>query len=514
MMSALRLPLSPRLVSRHFALLLAVLAAIVVVARPHSQGSTYTVHTAEGQVDLPVRASGNVHFVALSQIASIFGLTVTEDALVGGLTVSGRGQTILLIPEQSFASIGPGRIVSLPAPVERDGDTWFVPVDFLRLAVGPALDTPIQVRRASRRVIVGDVALPQVTTHFERQGPAGRLIIDIQPGTPHQISRQGNRVTVQFDAAAVDVVPADNLDPEFVSSVAVDGTALQVDLGPAVASYRAEDRSPTQLHLELLAAGPPPGPEPEPTAATPDPGPPPVVEMGTPGMRTIVIDPGHGGDDSGVIGQGGTTEKEYVLTFARRLKNTIESRIGLRVLLTRDQDVQVALDRRAALANNNKADLFISLHANASMRPEVRGAQVLSLRLDDYGGRSAVVDQGDVRVPVLGGGTRAIEVLPWDTAQIGFTQQSRSVADILRRHLATAGIAMLDVRATELALRPLVGVSMPAVMIELGMLSNLEDERALNSSEVPSRMVDAILATIGEIRQGIPAPAPVPEEAQ
>src|SRR5207244_2902907 len=84
----------------------------------------------------------------------------------------------------------------------------------------------------------------------------------------------------------------------------------------------------------------------------------------TGGLRTIVIDPGHGGEDEGVKGAGGTKEKDLVLAVARRLKAAIEGRLGVRVVLTREDDHNVALVNRAAIANNSKAALFISLHAN------------------------------------------------------------------------------------------------------------------------------------------------------
>lgn len=511
MMSRLRLPTPVRFVPRSVALLLGVIAIFVVAARPTSQGSTYTVYSADGRRTLPYRTAGNVDFVPLQQVAAMFGLTLAEDSLVGGLTVRGRGQTILLIPGQSFASIGPGRIVSLPAPIERAGNNWQVPIDFLRLAVGPAVGTRVEVRRPGRVVLVGDVRLPQVTTNFERQGPAGRLIINIQPAAPHQVSRQGNRLTIRFDAVAIEAAPASDLVPEFVTAVRVDGTSLVVDLGPSSATHRAEDRSPTQLHIDLLPPGPPPAPVVEPAPvrpAAPDPGPLPVVDVGASGViRTIVIDPGHGGDDAGVTGRGGTIEKDYVLLFARQLKATIEGRIGLRVLLTRDRDEDVPFDRRAALANNNKADLFISLHAGASVRPNVRGAQVLSLRLDDYGGDGTASEPTGTAVTVIGGGSRVIDVLPWDRAQIGFTRQSRVVAETLRRHLTEGGVTLLATPASELPLRPLVGVSMPAVMLDLGVLSNAEDEGALNDATRRGAFVDAILDTIAEIRQGIRVPA-------
>ena len=85
-----------------------VVAFLAVSARPLVQGATYTVYATDGQRTLPFRTSNNIDFVPLTQVASMFGMTLAEDALVGGLTLRGRGQTILLIPGQSFASIGPG----------------------------------------------------------------------------------------------------------------------------------------------------------------------------------------------------------------------------------------------------------------------------------------------------------------------------------------------------------------------------------------------------------------------
>jgi N-acetylmuramoyl-L-alanine amidase len=225
------------------------------------------------------------------------------------------------------------------------------------------------------------------------------------------------------------------------------------------------------------------------------------------GLRTIVLDPGHGGDDAGARGTSGTIEKDYVLQFAKKVKSAIESRIGLRVLLTRDSDENTPLDKRAALANNNKADLFISLHANASVRPSVSGTQVLSLRLDDYKGRPDVPQTPEPPVPVFGGGTRMIEVLPWDLAQIAFTEQSSAIAAILEKHLDEGHVPRFAKPVAQLPLRPLVGTNMPAILIELGFLSSPADEQALKSAERPQAIIEAILATIGDIRRGIPSSA-------
>jgi N-acetylmuramoyl-L-alanine amidase len=511
---------------RTCAAVLALSGAMLFGQAVPSAQTTYTVYTSAGKRSLTVRPSGGVDLVALDQVASLFGLTVAEDALVGGLTVRGRGDTILLIPGQSFASIGPGRIVSLPGPVQRDrGGAWQIPIEFIQRAVGPALNLRVDLRKATHILLVGDVKLPQVSGRIDRQGPNVRLVFDIQPATPHRMSRTANRLTLRFDAVALEWTPVTGSAPDFISNIRIDGTSVLIDLGPSTAGYRADDVDPTHLEITLVAPAPPPPPAPSPqgppeaTTPAPTPGaaqppapapalsPRPAIDT-TPGtLRTIVLDPGHGGDDAGAKGAKGTLEKDYVLLFARRLKEAIEGRIGLRVLLTRDGDQNVPADRRAALANNNKADLFISLHANASVRPSVNGVQIASLRLDDYRAQTSAAATAET-VPVLGGGTRVIDVLPWDTAQIGFADKSAALAAILQQHLIESKVPLDTPAIVQLPLRPLAGVSMPAILIELGFLTNAGDEQAIVAGDRTPRVIDAILATIADIRNGVPAAPP------
>lgn len=501
--------------------------ALLADARPQSQSSSqaYVVYTTDGRRSLPYRRSNDTDFVPLEQIANLFNMSLAEDSLVGGLVLRGRGQTILLIPGQSFASVGPGRIVSLPAPLTRERNSWQVPVEFIRQVLGPALNIRVDLRRPGRVLLIGDVRLPQITGRFERLTAGARMVFEIQPATPHRVTRQGSRITVRFDAVAIDVQPILAIGKDFVASFRVDGTSIVLELGPSTINFRSNDLDATRLALDFIAPAPaplPPPPAPAPATtpapaapATPTPARPtpqeparPAIDTSPGTLRTVVLDPGHGGDDLGVTGPGGTLEKDLVLQFARRLKNAIESRIGVRVLLTRDTDEAVPLDRRASLANNNKADLLISLHANGSVRPTMAGAQVLSVRLDDYSTRAPTTATPDLPVPFLTGGPRTIEILPWDLAQIGFTRPSSVVATLLERQLERAGVPLFPRRGGQLPLRPLAGASMPAVLVELGFLSNPDEEKTLTTGERQQQTIEAIVNTLAEIRRGVPDQAP------
>jgi N-acetylmuramoyl-L-alanine amidase len=358
----------------------------------------------------------------------------------------------------------------------------------------------VEVRRATRVILVGDARVPQVSVRFERGGANGRLIVDMQPPTPHRVTREGNRLIVRFDAVALDSRGIAGLAPEFVSSARTDGAALVFELGPSAVSFQTiADRDPSQLVIDLMPAQAPS------SAAPATPQEPPVIEIQTPGtIRTVVIDPGHGGDDVGTHGPRGAKEKDLTLQVAQKLKATIESRLGLRVLLTREGDENVAYDRRTALANNNKADVFFSLHANASLRPDVRGAQVLSLSAVDYAGRTGGSPGRSAAVPALAGGTRTIEAVPWDLAQLPFTGRSTALGSILVRHLTEKGVPLHPKPAGQMPLRVLVGANMPAVLIEMGYLTNAEDEKALSGGDLPAKLIDAVLATITDARRGLP----------
>jgi N-acetylmuramoyl-L-alanine amidase len=488
------------------ALLLAGLTTgFVLVTRSVTQGqagSTYTLISSDARRTLPFRTSNGVDMVPLDQLAGLFGVTVTEDTLAGGLLIEARGQRIIAVPGQSFVQAA-GRVVQLSGPIVRDRNAWQVPVDFIALALGPATGQRITIRRSSRLVLIGDVRVPQITARGERTPNGGRVVVEIQPPTPHRVTREGNRLLIRFDAAALDPGQIAAQVPEYVTAARVDGTTLVLTLGPSAAEFRAEDdRDGSPLTIDLSAAPPPPPPPPPPpTAARPQE--PPAIDL-TPGtIRTVVIDPGHGGADEGVKGAG-VKEKDFTLQIARRLKATIESRLGLRVLLTRDSDEDVPLDRRTALANNNKADLFLSLHVNASVRPAIRGAQVLSLSLEDY---PAATEAGDARrnsVPVIGGTMRNIEPVPWNLAQLPFARRSSALAAILVEHFRERNVPMFGRPASQAPLRVLVGANMPAVLIELGFFSNTADERALTSGELSSAIVDAIVVSVGEVRRGIP----------
>jgi N-acetylmuramoyl-L-alanine amidase len=488
--------------------LLALLTGQVSAQAP-AGAAPYTVLSREGRRPLPVRTIGAQEMFALDDLARLFGVTVREDVAAGGLTVSTPTQTIVLSAGQPLASVA-GRLISLPTAPARDGKAWFVPVDFVSRALAPALGTRIDLRKPSRLILLGDVRMPLVGGRVEPLGGSARLTLDVSPATPHTITQEGSRLVIRFEADALDATLPPSTAVDLIQGVRPGDTpaTVVVDLGPRFSSYRTTDlpgdRGGGRLVIDVAAQAaeaPPPA-----AAATPLPAPepPPLIDLApSGGLRTIVVDAGHGGAETGARGARGTLEKAVTLSVARRLKGVLESRLGVRVILTRDSDEGVGLDERAALANNNKADLFISLHANASVRPAMSGAEVFYLSLEEYGEAGQRVAYGENElVPVFGGAARDIEVTPWEMAQARHIERSAVLAQAVEGALREQ-VPMSSRAIQQAPFRVLVGANMPAVLVEMAFLSNPQQEREVAGDKFQNALVQALVTGIVRFRDGI-----------
>src|SRR5439155_680644 len=193
------------------------------------------------------------------------------------------------------------------------------------------------------------------------------------------------------------------------------------------------------------------------------------------------------------------------LAVARRLKTAIEGRLGIRVLLTREDDRRVSLDERTSLENNNKADLFISLHANASLRRSTSGAAIFSASFATAAARDAAAE-GSERVPTFAGGLRDIQLVPWDLAQTHHLDQSTMFTGMVLQQL-TDRVPLAPSPVTTAPLRVLASANMPAVLIEMGYLTNPEQERLLSGESFQSSFVQGVFEQAREIVAAQIAPA-------
>ena len=488
---------------------------ILLVSLLQAQGtpppSPLTLVSRDGRRPIPTTMVGGQELIALDEVAALFQVAVREDRLAGGLTLTYRGRTILVSTDQPMASVG-GRVVALPSAPVRSGQRWLVPVEFLPRALGPIYDVRIDLRRPSRLLLVGDVRVPRVTARIDAAGPPTRATIEISPAAPVTVTAEAGRVVVRVDADALDLgLPAggggliDQIrggDQPTAVAVVLAGRA-----GPARA-VPSEAGGITRVAVEVAPAA---AADAAPAPAAPAPAPPPAPAVAAllfaprPALQTIVIDPGHGGDDLGARGAGGTEEKRITLEVARRLRALIETRLGVRVILTREDDRRVSLDDRAAVANNNKADLFLSLHLNAAPVSDVAGAEVFHLRLDDEGEEARRAAETEaVSLPVLGGAERTLDVIRWDLAQARHVETSAALAAMLGEELR-GHIPMAARPRQEAPLRVLTGVNMPAALIEMAYLTNEEQERRAQSDAFQNAVAQGIYGAVLRFRSHLEA---------
>jgi len=472
-----------------------------------AQPASLTVLSREGRKPLPLTAINNQDYVAVDDINTAFGTVAREDRLAGGLTISLRGRTIVLTADQNVVSVS-GRLVSLPSPPVRRDNRWFVPADFLPRALSLILDTRLDLRRAARLLIVGDLRAPRVVARVDAGTTNVAVTFEVTPNTEARVTSQPGRLVVQFEADVLDLA-LPSLPPQtFLLGLTPGDTPNTVFLntGPRYATHRVTttqaDAGSGRVTVDLLpaattdtAAAPtaPAAPLPDPRLVIPSQGP-------SSGLRTVVIDPGHGGEELGTQGAKGTLEKDITLSVARRLRTLIESRLGAKVFLTREDDRTLSLDDRSAFANNHQADVFLSIHANSAVRPSLKGAEVYFLTVEraDAEARKRAGD-GAATLPTLGGGSREIDLILWETAQARYLEQSSALAGFVEQ--AFSGRIEMSPRAVQQApFRVLVGANMPAALVEIGYLSNAEQEAQLASGAYQDQVAQALLDALIRFR--------------
>jgi N-acetylmuramoyl-L-alanine amidase len=219
-----------------------------------------------------------------------------------------------------------------------------------------------------------------------------------------------------------------------------------------------------------------------------------------------VIDPGHGGHDAGAVGPSGLQEKELALDVARRVVGLLQEELGVRVVLTRARDQFVGLRERTALANRERADLFVSIHVNATPDGAATGTETYFLsneatdgaarRAAEYENRLIAADMG-----ARGGSPDVLRSILWDLAQSDFQQESSRVAETLQNNLDRA-LRRPSRGVKQAPFYVLGGAAMPAVLVEIGFISNPAEEQRLRDDGYRDRIARALAAGIAAYKRG------------
>ena len=226
-----------------------------------------------------------------------------------------------------------------------------------------------------------------------------------------------------------------------------------------------------------------------------------------PGRFLAVIDPGHGGSDTGAIGKGGLQEKDVALAISQKLAAALE-KAGVDTLLTRSTDAYVALSQRTAIANYNRADVFLSIHLNASPASMAKGAETyfMSREATDLWSRQVAEKENAVPSGIQEGDT--LSLVLWNLAQARYLVESQALAVSIQGRLnQLLGTDERGVRQAPFVV--LEGAQMPAVLVEVAFLSNPREASQIGDPVFQDQVTEQIAQSVLEIRSknGSEAPA-------
>ncbi|MDC9824790.1 N-acetylmuramoyl-L-alanine amidase [Devosia sp. ZB163] len=368
-----------------------------------------------------------------------------------------------------------------------------------------------------------DVMDARVSATAER----ARLIIDLSGPTEFAIATLDNPNRIAIDVKAFEVkilAPADVAGDGLVSSYSVEmaekgrartlltlakpALVQQAYMMEAVADQPARlvvDLIPTdemtfnaKVAADLAASVANQGAVPETTSTDPGTHAAPVAET----RPLVVLDPGHGGIDNGASAPNGVHEKDITLTFALQLQKVLMETGHFDVALTREDDAYLTLNQRVDLARQNKADLFISLHADSFQEPEIRGASVYTRDENATDVLDKVLADGENRYDIVAGfalpqATPAVMDILVDLMRREMRKSSFLAAEAIVHQLEpSVALRRFPVRQADFFV--LQAPDVPSVLVELGFLSNAADIANLQQSDWRDRVVNALARGIAD----------------
>jgi len=449
-------------------LVVATLLLVLIASAPSAEEKQLSVYGPRVSYSLPVSEHNGQDYVALLEALEPFG---NVSARVEGQKWKLRFNNNLEAEFQQNALLAKvaGQRFGLPAPFVLEGTRGLVPLRGLPAVFGLMLRTKTEYHEAARRLFLGGAA-----THFTTDLREAGLNVNFSAPVNPLISTEPGRLTMTFTRDPV-VSNSFFLRPEnpLVSLITFSESNGRAELvvqgrAPLLAKFASGGRTidvvaaPGEAQAAAPAAAP--GTSAAPASASQ---PPTLQSLGAKPPFVVMLDAGHGGDDRGALLSETLEEKAVTLGLARRLRSELQNH-GISALMSRDADVTVPIEQRAAMADAARVWLFVSLHAAA----EGRGVRVYTAMINSA-------------ASMLG------EFVPWDTAQAGHVLASRALADIVKAELGKHEIPNAKLSAP---LKPLNNVAAAAIAIEV--TPSGDDVASVNAAVYQQRIAVAIAEAI------------------
>jgi N-acetylmuramoyl-L-alanine amidase len=445
-------------------------AFAVSVAAPEQQ---LTVYTAQSSYSLPVLDRVGKPYVYVTDLLSPLGATKP--------TLKGKEWRLELNKAETRLTSGKDKATIRGKPIDLGGKVLvengraMVPLDALLPLLGRLMNTTVNFHQPAMRVFIGNIF-----THFTaefKNGDQPSLVFNFsQPVKPDANHEDQNGVQTHTDKTTLlfnkDPLVSD-LKTQQYGDGAIQSLSFSEENGAALLTVtgnkplqviRSDDGRTITLLMQTpeVSAVPPPAQPSAPLAGT----------QKRPLEFFVMIDPSHGGADKGASFGGKLVEKDITLRLARELRKELEER-GIAVRLLRESDVDMSLDRRAEITNEQHAGIYVALHAG---RPG-KGVRIYAPLLTDP------------QQPLAG------RFLPWESAQSGAISRSQTVARAVSDELRKKG---LTVASLVMPLRPLNNIATPAIAVELA--PDEKDPQSLESQKRQNNVATAIALGIVQIR--------------
>jgi N-acetylmuramoyl-L-alanine amidase len=471
--------------------------------------------SALGQLALVGHADGTI-YIDPERLASLLKGSWTAKGAQGTLTVGSRRAQFM---QNQPRVIVTGASIVLGAPARLGASGWLIPEDFVpkalpRLAPGvtstrvpaagasatsPSPSSPPAAVAAPPRIVAkpGPDAVALEDLRFRTYPTYTRIVV--QAASPIAYTMEPGEKEVKVRLPGLYLVaprvqgPADGLVKEMALEPAEGGAVLRLTLdGGAGPIKDFLLRDPFRVVLDVQR------PKEPARAETPKP-------VGTP-LTTLVLDAGHGGHDPGASGPSGLNEKDVALDVTKRVARLVEeSKLGVKVVLTRSTDVFVPLRERTQFANKQRADLFISIHANAHPQSVSEGVETYFLSseaTDNEARQVAAIENGVIHLesPASRQKGDALKSILWDLAQSEFQHESSVLAETVLDSM-TRSLRLVNRGVKQAGFYVLGGAAMPAVLIEIGFMTNPKEEKKLGTAEHREAIARAILAGIADYKR-------------
>src|SRR5712691_7223336 len=488
---------------RFFPLLILAAASILFAQAPNQA----TLRTPNGDRLVTItRVEGQTLFAADEVMAGLGG-AVSPDATGFRATLN---NTIGAFGPDSRFGVVRDELIEMPLPPAIIEGRPYVPAQFFRGFLRKAADLEVSWDPVGRVLAVRPTEHTIIAVQLSVANVQGisKVVVTLSGPADYSIVKEQQAYTIRFKTQIRPPFAVQSYEDPYVGKVTFTGSDLRLDLKtPDVGAdaYKLENPFRIVLDLHKVAAGP--GTLPSIVV--------PTRPVETPGIHTIVIDPGHGGKEVGAVGPGGLMEKDATMTLCRRLADNLETKLKTRVILTRTDDSVVPLDQRTAIANQYKADLFLSVHMNAAVVKGAHGSETYFLSLeasDELAKKAAEVENASAKMSAMSTSSTDLKLILWDLAQQEYlNESSRFAADIQEEMNRATNVQSRGVK--QAPFKVLVGATMPAALVEVAFITNPDEETKLKTDVFLNSVVTALTTAVEryktdyETRIGVIQPA-------